>query len=88
VRASAGGWFEGRSLAKAARLLTTPVGIRPQFGSLGIPKIFETKSHGFPDIEVGGPGTCFPVLRYNGKQYDIAKDCPQGASSSLLRHQR
>lgn len=24
---------------------------------------------GYPDIEVGGPGFCFPILRWNGKAY-------------------
>jgi len=24
---------------------------------------------GWPDMEVGGPGFCFPVLRWNGKEY-------------------
>ena len=24
---------------------------------------------GWPDIEVGGPGFCFPVLRWNGSEY-------------------
>lgn len=24
---------------------------------------------GWPDIEIGGPGFCFPVERWNGKQY-------------------
>lgn len=24
---------------------------------------------GFPDVEVGGPGFCFPVMRWNGKSY-------------------
>ena len=24
---------------------------------------------GWPDIEVGGPGFCFPVLRWNGNEY-------------------
>ena len=24
---------------------------------------------GWPDIEVGGPGFCFPVLRWNGSAY-------------------
>ena len=24
---------------------------------------------GWPDIEVGGPGFCFPVLRWNGREY-------------------
>jgi len=49
---------------------------QPQFGFPGSPKILEAKNHGFPDIEVLGPGTCFPVWRYDGKQYDIAKRCP------------
>ena len=26
---------------------------------------------GWPDIEVGGPGFCFPVLRWNGSQYAV-----------------
>lgn len=26
---------------------------------------------GWPDIEVGGPGFCFPVLRWNGSQYAL-----------------
>jgi hypothetical protein len=49
---------------------------QPQFGFPGSPKVLTAKSHGFPDVEVLGPGTCFPVWRYNGKQYDIAKRCP------------
>jgi hypothetical protein len=26
---------------------------------------------GWPDIEVGGPGFCFPVLRWNGSEYVV-----------------
>ena len=26
---------------------------------------------GWPDMEVGGPGFCFPVLRWNGKEYAL-----------------
>lgn len=26
---------------------------------------------GWPDIQVGGPGLCFPVLRYDGKRYGV-----------------
>ena len=26
---------------------------------------------GWPDLEVGGPGFCFPVLRWNGSQYAV-----------------
>ena len=36
----------------------------------GIPTFLATKgTGGWPDIEVGGPGFCFPVLRWNGKNY-------------------
>lgn len=48
---------------------------RPQFGFPGAPRILPTKNHGFPDIEVTGPGTCFPVWRYDGKQYQLFKKC-------------
>lgn len=26
---------------------------------------------GWPDIQVGGPGACFPVLRYDGQRYGV-----------------
>lgn len=38
-------------------------------------RIMGAKNKGFPDIEIGGPGSCFPVWRWNGKQYDIHKRC-------------
>ena len=31
----------------------------------------ETKSQGYPDLLIGGPGFCFPVYRWNGKEYDL-----------------
>ena len=47
--------------------------------NLGIPAggytVLKTKSQGYPDIEIGGPGFCFPVWRWNGKQYAIYKRC-------------
>jgi len=48
---------------------------KPQFGFPGEPKILKAKSYGFPDIEVMGPGQCFPVWRYNGQQYALIKKC-------------
>ena len=48
---------------------------KSQFGFPGEPKLLKTKSHGFPDIEVLGPGQCFPVWRYNGKEYQVIKKC-------------
>jgi len=38
--------------------------------SIGIPEFLKTKGvGGWPDISIGGPGFCFPVLRWNGKKY-------------------
>jgi hypothetical protein len=48
---------------------------KAQFGFPGEPKVLKSKSHGFPDIEILGPGTCFPVWRYNGQQYQVIKKC-------------
>ncbi len=36
----------------------------------GMAEFLKTKgAGGWPDISVGGPGFCFPVLRWNGKAY-------------------
>jgi hypothetical protein len=40
------------------------------YQSPGIPEFLPTKGvGGWPDIVLGGPGFCFPVVRYNGKTY-------------------
>ena len=40
----------------------------------GIPTFLATKGvGGWPDIEIGGPGFCFPVHRWNGKAYAPAR---------------
>ncbi|EZP70454.1 putative uncharacterized protein precursor [Sphingomonas paucimobilis] len=45
----------------------------------GIPTFLPTKgAGGWPDIEVGGPGFCFPVERWNGKQYVLNRHQYQG----------
>jgi hypothetical protein len=46
---------------------------KPQFGFPGDARVLKTKNHGFPDIEIVGPGQCFPVWRYDGKAYQIRK---------------
>lgn len=48
---------------------------KPQFGFPGMYSVLKTKHKGFPDIEIGGPGNCFPVWRWNGREYDIHKKC-------------
>lgn len=36
----------------------------------GVPEFLDTVGEGgWPDISVGGPGFCFPVLRWNGSAY-------------------
>ncbi|KKW90612.1 hypothetical protein [Sphingobium chungbukense] len=38
--------------------------------SLGMPQFMPTKGvNGYPDLLIGGPGFCFPVLRWNGRAY-------------------
>lgn len=38
--------------------------------SLGVPEFLPAKgANGYPDLIVGGPGFCFPVLRWNGRAY-------------------
>jgi hypothetical protein len=38
-------------------------------------KLLSAKNQGYPDIEIGGPGFCFPVWRWNGRAYAILKSC-------------
>ncbi|MDP3746839.1 MAG: hypothetical protein Q8Q88_07285 [Phenylobacterium sp.] len=41
----------------------------------GIPTFLPTRgAGGWPDIEVGGPGFCFPIVRYNGKAYAFLRN--------------
>ena len=47
-----------------------------QFGFPGFYAVLETGNAGFPDIEIGGPGSCFPVWRWNGQAYALHKQCP------------
>ncbi|AMK26220.1 hypothetical protein [Sphingobium baderi] len=38
--------------------------------SLGMPEFLPARgANGYPDVLVGGPGFCFPVLRWNGRTY-------------------
>jgi hypothetical protein len=43
--------------------------------SAGGYKLLSTKNKGYPDIEIGGPGFCAPVWRWNGRAYAGHKGC-------------
>lgn len=49
--------------------------------NLGVPgmlaETMAAKSHGYPDLLVGGPGFCFGVWRWNGKEYAHLRNEPQ-----------
>jgi hypothetical protein len=48
-------------------------------GDTGIPDFLKTKGvGGWPDIEIGGPGFCFPVQRWNGKAYVVHRHQYEG----------
>jgi len=41
-------------------------------GDIGVPEFLPSKGKdGWPDISIGGPGFCFPVQRWNGKEYAV-----------------
>lgn len=45
----------------------------------GIVNVLKTQGAGhWPDLEIGGPGTCFPVLRWNGRAYALHRHENQG----------
>jgi hypothetical protein len=47
--------------------------------SQGIADFLKTKGvDGWPDIQVGGPGFCFPVVRWNGTAYVLNRKEYQG----------
>lgn len=43
---------------------------RQMFASEGVAEVLDTRGVGkWPDISIGGPGFCFPVVRWNGREY-------------------
>ncbi|WP_206085695.1 hypothetical protein [Massilia polaris] len=50
-------------------------------GGTGIATFLPSKGKdGWPDIEVGGPGFCFPVIRWNGREYTLNRHEYEGKS--------
>lgn len=45
---------------------------------VGMLRVLRSNAGGWPEIEVGGPGFCFTVLRFNGKAYAVARHAYQG----------
>jgi hypothetical protein len=57
---------------------------KPMLTSTGTPKVLKTKGvNGWPDIEIGGPGFCFSVWRWNGKSYEINRYEYEGKSCKI-----
>ena len=52
------------------KLITAGTGILQFLPSKGV--------GGWPDIEIGGPGFCFPVERWNGRQYALQRHQYEG----------
>jgi len=51
---------------------------------IGIPEFLGTPgSGGWPDISIGGPGFCFPIVRWNGNEYALHRFEYQGEPCSL-----
>jgi hypothetical protein len=48
-----------------------------RFGPGVLPEPLASKSQGFPDLRVGGPGFCHPVWRWNGKTYQPFRNDPE-----------
>lgn len=54
-------------------------GWRSMLDSEGMATVLATKGKdGWPDVSVGGPGFCFPVMRWNGTQYAFNRNEYEG----------
>lgn len=60
------------NIGQAFTLLTKErSGFREIASDIANPVFLKTKGkNNYPDLELGMPGFCFPVLRYNGKTYE------------------
>lgn len=59
--AGQGYWLVSRQANGSWRLVTK---------GIGTPRVLETLGAGnWPDLEIGGPGMCYPVQRWNGRAY-------------------
>lgn len=58
-------WLVSKQANGSWRLIANQIGI-PTF----LPR---RAASGWPDIEIGGPGFCFPVHRWNGRSYEVSR---------------
>jgi hypothetical protein len=65
-----GYWVVSKQASGAWTLVTNDRGMPSFLASKGV--------GGWPDIEVGGPGFCFPVLRWNGRAYALHRHQYEG----------
>lgn len=58
--------------------------VREALNIIGVAKMIETQSMGFRDIEIGGPGFCFGVWRWNGNKYEYrcSREYQRGACAA------
>jgi len=50
----------------------TPSGWRKFIDAAGIPRFYRRAGSPWPDIEIGGPGFCFPRVRWSGTDYSAS----------------
>lgn len=56
---------------------------RPVTQGIGIPSFLGTGgARGWPDLQIGGPGFCFPVERWDGAQYALNRHEYEGKACS------
>jgi hypothetical protein len=60
-----GFWLVSKQADGSWKLITSEAGIATILPRRAAPGA----AGGWPDIEIGGPGFCFPVERWNGRQY-------------------
>ena len=54
--------------------------------AIGLPGFLPARgAGGWPDIQVGGPGFCFPVMRWNGKAYALHRHEYEGQRCKMRR---
>lgn len=61
-------------------------GWRVMTSNSGIPEFLKTSGiGGWPDISIGGPGFCFPLERWNGKEYVLHRTEYEGKPCRMNR---